>query len=481
MMSIRGKGLIGLAVLIPMALAVSRCGSSGAVSGGPATAATAVAELRTMVVEVKASGEIQARESNRVIPRIKRGSMVTELVPEGSRVQAGEVVARFATDDIERRIREAENNLEQAELRVVSARTELEIEELETSTSLNLALQAVRDGEMELEKFNEGDRPKDIRNAELRVETTQSNFERSIRKHAEAVDLLKEGFVTEDQVEEERMAMETARVDRESAILDLRILNEFDLPLREARVESGLAKARTDLEKTRKRNEVQLKNRQQAYDTAVQGRDRIKLELAELRKELEDHTVVAPTDGVVTYGDPNNPWRRGDIQVGMNLNPGEVLLTIPNMASVQAVVNVSESDVDKVAVGQRASVVVDAMAGRTFEGEVKLVAEIANPGGWMAADVKEFKVEILLANGAGLRPGFSCRADIETDRAENVLSVPVQAVFREGDQFQVFRTSGRGVDSVPVEVGRVSMTHAEIRSGLAAGDRVLLTAPEPSS
>ncbi len=434
----------------------------------------AAVEQGPLVVSVRASGEVLSREANRIIPKIKRSAQVSFLVPEGTRVKKDDVIAMFSSDDIDQRVNEAEAILAERELQVVSAKTDLEIQVLDNANTLKLAEQAVADAEMELKKFSEGDEPKDIRNAELKITTSQSQRDRTIRKHAEATELLKEGFITEDQVEEERMAMETAEVEAETARLELDILNEYDLPLRRNKAITTLDKAKTELEKTVKKNEVQGQSKQQAYDTAVRARDRAKLELESLRKEREDYELRAPIDGVVNYGDPGNQWRRGEVQVGMNLNPGEVLITIPDMSSMMANVNVPEADVDKIKAGQLATVFIEAMDRRTFPGAVVRVSEVANPGGWMSSDVKEFKVEISLPGGAGLRPGFSCNAEITVDQIAEALLLPIQAVFRNGEEWVVYRGNTGNQEMRPVKVGRISVTHVEILEGLKKGDRVLL-------
>jgi len=443
---------------------------------GPVAGETlhAVVEQGPLVISVRASGEILSRDANRIIPRIKRSAVVSFMVPEGSRVKKDELIAQFSADEIDRRILEAEATLADRELQVVSTRTDLEIQELDNANTLKLAHQAVSDAEMELKKFLEGDEPKDLRTAELKIATTASKRERTIRKHAEAGDLLKEGFITEDQVEEERMAMETAEVDAETAVLELSILKEYDLPLRRNKAESNLDKARTELEKTIKKNEVQLQNRKQAYETAMRARERAEIDLDGLRKEREDYDLRAPLDGVVNYGDPANPWRRGDIQAGMTLNPGEVLMTIPNMNAMQANINVPEADVDKVKPGQAAAIFVEAMGRRTFAGEVQRVAEVANPGGWISSEVKEFKVEVAIPEGNGLRPGFTCDVEITVERIEDSLLLPVSAVFRDGEQWVVYKGSAVRPDKVPVKIGATSITHVQVLEGLKKGDRVVL-------
>lgn len=467
---------IAVAVLLAVFLLIRACSPAERVAAAAPVYATA--ERGELLVSVKASGEILSRDANRITSRVKRQVMVSFLVPEGSRVIKDEVIARFATEEIDQRIAEAEATLADRELQVVSARADLDIQELDNANDLKLANQAVADAELELKKFQEGDEPKDLRAAELKIETTVSKRERAIKKHGEARELLEQGFITEDQVEEDRMAMETAEVDAETAGLELKILKEYELPLRRNNVESKLDKAKTELEKTIKKNEVQARNKQQALDTAIRSRDRAALEFEGLKKEREDYEIRAPIDGVVNYGDPNNPWRRGDIDVGMNLNPGEVLMTIPDMTAMQAHINVPEADIDRLEAGQEASVYVEAMGRRTFNGKVERVAEVANPGGWISSDVKEFKVQISIEGGNGLRPGFSCSAEIAVERIPDALMLPAQAVFRDGDGWFVYQGSMSRAKRTPVKLGRSSLTHVHITEGLEAGARVLLAPPE---
>jgi HlyD family secretion protein len=460
------------AALIVFVLLIRSCGRDD--GAGAPDGVYATVEQGAMKVTVRASGEVLSREANRIIPRIKRQVQVSFMVPEGSRVAKDDVMARFAPDEIDQEINEAEATLADRELQVVSARADLEIQDLENANAFKIAEQAVGDAELELKKFTEGDEPKDIRAAELKIATSESERDRTVRKHAEAKDLLKEGFITEDQVEEERIAMETAAVDADTARLELRILHEYDLPLRRNKALSALEKARTELEKTDKKNEVQRQNKQQALDTAIRSRDRAQLDLDALRKERADFEVRAPIGGVVNYGDPDNQWRRGDIQVGMNLSPGEVLFTLPDMSAMMANVNVPEADVDKVKAGQAASVYIEAMGRRTFTGEVVRVAEVANPSGWMSADVKEFKVEISLPGGEGLRPGFSCEAEIVVDQLAETLLLPIQSVFRDENGWVVYKGTPDDAEKRPVTIGRISVTHVEVLDGLKKGERVLL-------
>ena len=474
------KWAVGAVVAI-VAVGLWQCrGPARAGADGPA-ALTAPVTSGPMLITVRASGEVRARLASKVIPQIKRDETVNFLVPEGTHVASNDVVARLATDEIDRRILDAETKLADAESKELAARTDVEIQLLDNATTVAVASQTVRSAKLELEKFSQGDSPMDRRKAQLKVETTASEAERSKKRYAEAKQLLEQGFITEDQVEEERIKMETSRVDSETAQQELKSLHDYELPLKEATARNAQAKADAELEKALKTSSVQLATKKQAHEAAQRLREKARQDLDQLKEDRVAYDVKSPTDGIVTYGDVDNPWHRNEVQVGMKLSPGEVLLTIPDMSRLQAVVDVPEADVHKVAVGQRVTITVEAMSGRTFAGAVERVAEVANPSGWLESAVKEFRVTILLDDAAGLRPGFSCEAEIVVDSLPNAVQVPVQAVSRDGVEYVAYRPPGGAADRTVVTVGKSSTTHVQILSGLKAGQSVLLVRPPAKS
>lgn len=470
--------VVAVVLVAVLAFLVPRGHKDAVTSAAPVTAVVTEGPL---LVTVRASGEIRARSSNKLIPGIKRAESVSFLIAEGTRVTNGESVAKINSDDMTRRILDAELKLADAESKHLAARTDYEIQILDNAAAMTTAVQAVESANLELKKFLEGDMPMQIKTAELKVATSASEAERSVKRHAEAGQLLKQGFITEDQLEEERIKMETARVDAETAIDELRTLKAYTLPLKEAEARNAKNKADTDLEKTRKKNEVELTTKKQARDQSERGVTKATEDLAQMREDLKAYDVKSPSDGIVTYGDADASWRRGEVQVGMTLQSGEVLMTIPDMSALWAVVDVPEADIHKVKVGQSAALSIEAVAGRSFNGKVERVAEVANPGGWLESAVKEFKVHIALEQVDVMRPGFSCDSEILIETVPKALLLPVQAVFREGDDFAVYLDGATGATRQKVKVGRSSMTHVEIIEGLKKGQKVLLVRPVKSA
>ena len=162
--------------------------------------------------------------------------------------------------------------------------------------------------------------------------------------------------------------------------------------------------------------------------------------LAKANKDLSRTAVLAPMDGVVSL----MSVKKGERVVGSNMMAGTEMLRIADMSKIEIRVDVGESDVPKVHLGDSAIVTVDAFSDRKFKGIVTQIASSNNGASTQTAltntstDVTNYKVYVrllresyndLLGKGSfPFKPGMSASADIQTKTHLNVLSVPINAV-----------------------------------------------------
>jgi HlyD family secretion protein len=133
------------------------------------------------------------------------------------------------------------------------------------------------------------------------------------------------------------------------------------------------------------------------------------------------------------------------VVVGLQNQPGTTLMTISDLAEIDAEVKVAEADVLRLAIGQPSTVTLEAVPGRVFTGTVAEIGASALPVSGAGAAAREFKVVVRLAQpDGGLRPGLTCDAEIVTSQRTNVLTVPLQSV--------VLRPDAKGVDATGVFV-----------------------------
>jgi HlyD family secretion protein len=279
-------------------------------------------------------------------------------------------------------------------------------------------------------------------------------------------------------LEAARASLEQARYEHERAQKSFR--DEL-IP------ESELQRARSSFESAR------------ASLLAAEGRvAQARATLAGARDTLDKTTIRAPLDGIVTA----LPIHEGEVAViGTMNNPGTVLMTISDLATMEADLAVDETDVPRLAVGQEATLTIEAYPDTRFRGVVREVGSSPiQPGsaaalrtGATSTEAIDFEVKVtLLDPPESVRPGFSVTAEIETGRAADVPVIPIQAlVTREpprdpgagagpagggGGKIEegVYRVEGDTVRFVPVETGLTGSLEIEIERGLEPGSRVVI-------
>ena len=243
--------------------------------------------------------------------------------------------------------------------------------------------------------------------------------------------------------------------------------------------------------------------------------------LVSSRYNLSQARFESPFDGIVTR---RNIEEGENVVVGTMNNAGTVLLTVADMSIIEAEVEVDETDIPLVQIGQKAKITIDAISGRTFAAHV---TEIGNSPiqqtGQAATSAQRtatnFKVTVQLDETAPeIRPGFTCTADISTATKNDVVAVPIQSLTVRELEYDkagtlvpklrpapksrwsfgraapetgpatptelpvghtrkevegVFVIRDRKATFVPVEVGIAGERYFEVLSGLKEGDRVI--------
>ncbi len=150
--------------------------------------------------------------------------------------------------------------------------------------------------------------------------------------------------------------------------------------------------------------------------------------LTNSRYNLSQSRFESPFDGIVTR---RNIEEGENVVVGTMNNAGTVLLTVADMSVIEAEVEVDETDIPLVRIGQKATVTIDAIEGKTFSGTVTEIGNspIQTTAAAGARTATNFKVVVTLDEAAPeIRPGFTCTAEISTASKSAVTAVPIQAL-----------------------------------------------------
>ncbi len=218
--------------------------------------------------------------------------------------------------------------------------------------------------------------------------------------------------------------------------------------------------------------------------------------LNELKTSLRRTAIYAPMGGVVSLLNVE----QGERVVGTIQMTGTEMMRIANLNAMELRVEVSENDIPKLQLGDKADIEVDAYLGRKFVGTVTQIAnsstnaataervlnsdQVTNFEVRIAIDPASYQDLVEAGKGYPFRPGMSASADILTKRADQIVAVPIQCVnTRENPAYKddpsleellevVFLVEGDSIRQLPVSTGLQDDTYIQVNSGLSVGQQI---------
>jgi HlyD family secretion protein len=309
-------------------------------------------------------------------------------------------------------------------------------------------------------------------------------------------------------LEQMRQSVETAKVQLQQAQQNL--TRQQDLWKQQLTTREALERAQNDLQSAE--SSVQEREKQIKPQESRIAQERATLESA--RYDLSKVRMVSPIDGIVTK---RNIQEGETAVVGTMNNAGTVLLTLADMGVIQAEVEVDETNVPNVRIGQIAKITIDAIPDKSFKGHVSEIGNSpiqATTSAAAGTQATNFKVVVVLDEIAPeMRPGFTCTADITTATRQAVVAAPIPAVavrelifdangqvirepktdkrkrpssvetsvsaqeLKPGQTRKetegVFVIRDKKAEFLPIKMGIAGDKYFEILSGLKAGDQVI--------
>lgn len=193
--------------------------------------------------------------------------------------------------------------------------------------------------------------------------------------------------------------------------------------------------------------------------------------LQTVKDRLSKTRVVSPADGTILDVMVNE----GQVVVGAaSVNSGTTLILFADLSRLLINMHANQMDVSNLVVGGGLKV---RFAGKS-EDKASARIEFIAPVATVKNNIKGFEVQAAIEEGAAhLKPGMSVSMDVAIGRADHVVAVPIGAVFSDNENKVVYVRKGAGVEKRQVAVGLTDLSHAEIKSGISAGEEILLAEP----
>ena len=438
---------------------------------------------RDFEVRVNTLGVLDTARSRMVSSAIKgdRGKIIW-LVEEGAQVKGGDELVRLDPTPFEERIQELEGEILSLKAAVEGERQKVEWQKNQVDREIRSGEYSLKVARLDLKKVVEGEGPLNLAQYQEEMRAAREESGRYAAYIKDLEKLKKKGFgnLTEIALAKDKFSELKDKYD--SARSKYNSYKAHVLPSLIETAKSQVERAEIELEQTHKGGTYKIAQAHAALGEVVGKLESKKSALARAREEVEKTVIRAPCAGIAILFETFRDGEKRKPRIGDKVWQNQPLLYLPDITSLIVKTQVREIDLHKVHLGQSCRVTIDAYPNAHFQGEVIFLGVMADNRLAASKGEKYFRVRVALeGQDDRMRPGMTARVSILSEALEtSVLTVPIQAVFRNGGETFCYRQGLNGLDKVAVQLGRENEDLVEILSGLETGDKVSLVRPEGS-
>ncbi|NOY79468.1 MAG: efflux RND transporter periplasmic adaptor subunit [Kiritimatiellaeota bacterium] len=498
----RWRGAALVALLLVWAVGCRRAATTDT---GPETFTVPRGDLLITVTE---SGTVEAAESVSIKNEVKRNMRILEMVEEGTTitpedVKNGKVLVRLDSNELEEEYANRQNNFESAKASLTQAKEGLAIQQSENDSLIRTAelnytfalndLKKLVGDKLSMryaDKVPENITPllddpdlggqalQDLRSRQSNIELDKAQLSRARTKLEWTEKLLGKGYVTKNDRDGDAFEVRRYELKLEEAQSDLDLYRRYEFVKVFQKTWSSVLDTREKLERAKAMARSKLAQAQAQYNSRMATFKYEESRLERLKRDIEHCTIRAPRPGLVVLQQPPRWQNSGPLKVGSDVKPNQVIFRFPDISHMVVKVNIHESQIDLIELGQKAMIKIDAVPGRSFQGKVAKKAILpSSQNSWLNPDLKLYAVEVSIdGENKILRPGMTATVEIQIEKLADVLYVPIQAVQTDPRGKHYCNRVGGG--RVPVEIGKRNEVFVVVEKGLAKGSKILMSPPE---
>jgi RND family efflux transporter MFP subunit len=432
-------------------------------------------------ITVSERGELESAQSVQVVCEIEGGGRLVTIVTEGKKVKKGDEVARFDTDALMKSIAEQGVKCEQADGKVKSAESELEVQKNKEEGEVAKSELALKLADIDLESYgdDEGEYTVELEKRKATLELGKKELKEAEDNLSFTRGLIKKGLMQLEQERVLKLAVDGKASSVKQQEADLKVLEKFTKKRKLTELDAKAKDAGRELGRTKKSQAAATEKAAGEVTAAKKTAELEGLYLSRLNAQLEKCLVKAPEDGIVIYSNTRYWDEASHIRPGGQLHFQQPIFTLPDLNKMQVKLKIHESVVKKVIQGQTATLQIEALPNQVLHGKVVSVASVAQVEPWRGNAVKEYDAIVSiddLPRDAGLRPNMSADVKILIKTLEDVLTVPVQAVTEWEGEHVCYVVHSSQIEKRKVKVGESNETRIQLLAGLSEGERVALDA-----
>ncbi len=442
----------------------------------------------TLPITVTERGNLESQQTEEIICEVENfggdrsgvtGTQILFIVANGSSVKKGDLLVELDSAPLKERLDSQFLSLQRAEAEKIQANSKYENQITQNETDLADAELQMRLTELDKDSYEDetgGTFQIELQNLEMEIQTARA--QQMIRKSdRDAFEQLYQlGYKSKGDLAAAKLELLKADSNLASQMARAKQLQKYTYEMEKLSRQGKFETAKRNLEQVERNNKSALAQAEAARDAADRAYEKEKERYDRYTMQLEKCKIYAPQDGMVAYAVGEGRFNRGDvIEEGAFVRERQEILTLPNLAIMQVNTAVHESVLDQVRPGLKCAIRVDAFPDRSYPGTVKSVAVLPDQGGWLASDTKVYKTLVTIDEEVSqLKPGMTAVVEIDVEKLQDVLSIPIQAIVQRGSQNWCYVRENGSVVKRAAVLGKTNDKFVQIKEGLSEGDVVVL-------
>lgn len=436
-----------------------------------------IASKRSFTIDLNVVGVLDAGQSHMVASEIRdsKGKIIY-LIEDGVRVKRGDVLVRLDPGPYENLVEQLRAESAGLEAAVLASKQSVEYEKNQVESEVANSKYNLNVAELEYKRLRDGDGPLKISSLQEEKDKAKLELQRYEAFLADLLEMERDGFENKSEISSVKEKISVYRDKLKTANDRYVNYKKHVLP---ALLQSALAKKENSSLLVKQTQQGGLHKIAKAEATLIQIESKLnakKSAFAFAQQELANTIIKAPFDGIVIHYETFRDGQKRKPRVGDGVFPNQPILYLPDISQMIVKTRAREIDLYKLALGQHGDIRVDAYPDASVSGELTFIGALATTEDARQGQEKFFQIVFTLNQEDNrFRPGMTCEVSIVSQVLENVLTVPLQAVFHDREVSYCWVRKGlTGYERREIKTGAQNDDYIQVTSGINIGERVSL-------
>ncbi len=302
-----------------------------------------IAKKATLTITVSERGSVESQVTVDGICDLNGAqNKISYLVPEGTKVKKGDIVAKFDGSEIQKNIAQQEIKYKQSTARIETTQQEVEIQRNKGESDIIAAKVELVLAELDLEKYQKGDYPAEFTKQEGEMSLKKKDVESEAAKLEQYKALMKKGFKTSEDVRIQNSTLAAKELDYSSSKQFLEVKKKYEYKRKSTEFSSKVEQGKKKVEQNTATAKAQVSKAASEYEAAKGTADIEQQQLKEYLSQKEKTVMRAEQDGIVAYSNDRYYDPSSQIREGATVYSRQKIFSLPDMTHMQVKVNIHE-------------------------------------------------------------------------------------------------------------------------------------------